>query len=446
MGKRRFKRPPEGTFTTTIERLTHEGRGIATLNGKTTFIAQALPGETVRFQYTATHGQYDEGLCLEVVENTSTDRAIPLCPHFGTCGGCSLQHMSSEAQVAHKQKTLLELIAHQSRVQPKVVLEPLTAPPYHYRRKARLGIRYVAKKGLPLFGFREINGRFLCDIHRCDILDLSLGHTIQATREMLDKLSIKHQIAQCEASLSEDKKILIFRNLEPFSEEDIKVLEAFGQTHDFMVFQQPGNASTIQGLHGEALPKQYYSLPDFDLKLGFMPHNFTQVNFPINQAMVSRAIDELDLNSDDTVLDLFCGLGNFSLAAARHAKHVTGVEGSQEMAERAGENAKLNAIHNTDFHAFDLIQDFQHTPWCKAYDKLIIDPPRSGAEHIVKHIEHFNAAKIVYISCNPATLARDIAMLVNEKGYTLEKAGVMDMFPHTAHVESMAVFSRQDKS
>lgn len=442
MGRRRYKKPPEGQFEAKIERLSHEGRGIASVNGKTTFIAYALPDETVQFEYTATHGQYDEGQCLSVNDSASPMRAIPECPHFSVCGGCSLQHMRADAQREHKQTVLLELIQNQTGVQPTTVLEPLKSESYGYRRKARLGIRHVAKKGLPLFGFRETNGRYLAVIESCKILHPSLGEKVLKVREMLNTLSIKDQIAQCEASLSDDKKILIFRNLKEFSQEDKEVLKGFASEEGFEIYQQPGNESTTQGLDGEAPRKQYYQLPDFDLTLGFMPHDFTQVNFDINAQMVTRAIEELELSPEDTMLDLFCGLGNFSLAAARQAGEVIGVEGSTEMTVRASDNAKLNNIHNTSFYSFDLTQDFKSQAWCREYDKLLIDPPRSGALNIVEQIEHLNAKRIVYISCNPATLARDLAVLINEKGYTLDKAGIMDMFPHTGHVESMAVLSK----
>lgn len=303
-------------------------------------------------------------------------------------------------------------------------------------------MRYVEKKGLPLVGFREVDRRFLCDSKQCEVLHPSLGHKISAAREMLDNISIKNKVAQIEVSITDESKVLIFRNLETFSENDLNVLRDFAKENDFVIYCQPGKQKSIHGLNGGPLENQFYRIDDFDLTMHFSPIDFTQVNFDINQMMVKRAIELLQLTAQDEVLDLFCGLGNFSLAIAHFAKSVVGVEGSDVMTQRASENAASNNITNTHYIISDLCQDFKSANFAKQYDKLLIDPPRSGAMNIVENIEVFNPQRIVYVSCNPATLARDINVLVNSKNYSLENIGVMDMFPHTSHVESITVLSR----
>ena len=349
MARRRYKKPPQGEYEISIDRLSHDGRGIANIDGKTIFIQYALPGEQIKFVYTETHSKYDVGRAIEVMENSHPDRVQAQCPHFGVCGGCSLQHLSNKAQLNLKQTNLLELIENTAHVQAQNILPPLTANSWGYRRKARLGVRYVEKKGLPLVGFREVDGQFLCDSDSCEVLHPSLGKKIQALREMLDTISIKHKVAQIEVSITDESKVLIFRNLEAFSDEDLKILAQFAVAHDFKIYLQPGKQKSIHGLKGEPLENQFYTLPEFDLKMIFSPIDFTQVNFEINQLMVAHAVKLLQLTKQDDVLDLFCGLGNFSLAIARFAKHVVGVEGSEIMAERATENAKGNNIDNTQF-------------------------------------------------------------------------------------------------
>jgi len=443
MGKR--KKIPAGDFTATVDRLNHEGRGIAKINGKTTFIDYALPGETVAFNYTEVRGQFDSGRAISVEQDPSPDRVIPKCPHFGTCGGCSLQHLDSQAQIAHKERVLLDLLKHTGECEPEIVLPPVTAKPFDYRRKARLGIRYIAKKGLPLVGFRENDGRFLTDMNHCDILHPAIGKIISDIREMLDQISIKNQVAQAEVSVSDDYAIIIFRNLEAFSENDIEVLKTFEKKHGLSIYLQPGKPLSIHKLGSdEGLPFQHYSLRSYQITLRFLATDFTQVNQEINEKMIDLAITLLEPQENDQILDLFCGLGNFTLPLARYAKQVTGVEGSAEMVERGKMNATFNELQNVGFYPYDLTQSLSSQPWAKpVYNKLLIDPPRSGAWEVIQQLNSLNPQTILYISCNPATLARDAKALVHEQGYTLKKAGVLDMFPHTRHVESIALFTRE---
>jgi 23S rRNA (uracil1939-C5)-methyltransferase len=430
--------------TITIDNLSHEGRGVGRLNGKTHFIANALPGETVKFQFLRKKSQLVEGVATDI-ENPADNRVPAKCPHYVACGGCSLQHLSSEDQLAHKQASVLEQLEHLGGVVPKSILAPLTGPLWQYRHKARLGVKFVTKKDTVLVGFRERNGKYLMDMPRCDILHPSLGEKITALRELIVSLSIKDQVAQLEAAVSADETILILRHLAPFCDEDLAKLTTFEKTHNITFYLQPGKPKTIHRLNTpDAMSYLQYQLPAFGLTLDFMPSDFTQVNPEINQKMVSLAIELLDPQPDERILDLFCGLGNFTLPLATKAKHVTGIEGSEAMVERGYHNAKRNKLDNVDFYTQDLTQDVSDTPWAKAdYDKVLLDPARSGAKEILAFVVDKKPSRIVYVSCNPSTLARDAGILVNTYGYHLNQAGIMDMFPHTAHVESIAVFDRE---
>lgn len=425
-----------------ITKLSHEGRGIAHINGKTTFIDGALPGEDVSFIYTSRKSKYDEGQLVEVL-NAAAIRAVPLCQHYGVCGGCSLQHVQPEAQIALKQEMLLEQLAHFGGVKPEQILPPLTGPVWGYRRKARLGVKFVTKKQRLLVGFREKNGRYLADINRCEVLHPKVGTLLPALQQLISQLSAYRAIPQIEVAMGDEICALVFRHMEPLAADDLQQLRAFAQQQALQIYLQPGGEDSIRPLWPEAPEPLTYALPDFGVNLQFQPADFTQVNVDINRRMVNYALDLLAPESNDRVLDLFCGLGNFTLPLARRCKAVVGVEGDSGMVQRAKANAVLNNITNAEFFAADLSQDFSMYPWAKGgFNKILLDPARTGALQVIEYLPAFGASRIVYVSCNPATLARDAGMLV-QQGYRLLKAGVMDMFPHTRHVESIAVFEKE---
>ena len=442
MSKRRRLKIPNEVQLASVHSLSHEGRGIAQVNNKPTFITNALPSEEVEFQYTSLHGKYAEGRATRIIQS-SPARVAPHCPYFGTCGGCSLQHLRHEDQLALKQTALKELLAQIAHIEPQAWLTPMTGLLYGYRHKARLGVRYVAKKETVLVGFREIQSRYLADMDSCAVLHPSVGNLITPLRQLIAGLSVFDQIAQIEVAVSDTQTALVFRNMAPLSADDETQLRAFAQTHALLIYLQPGAPSTIARFWPlDEDPYLYYRLEAFDVTFAFHPTDFTQVNPSINQQMVPTAIGLLDIVPTDRVLDLFCGLGNFTLPLSRSAQHVVGIEGSTEMVERALMNQQRNGISNAEFHALDLTQPLPNATWAtQRYDKLLLDPARSGALEVLPHLAQWQPQKIVYVSCNPATLARDTATIIAH-GYRLEKAGIIDMFPHTNHVESIAVFIR----
>ncbi len=426
----------------TITGLTHDGRGIAQINGKKIFIENALPGEKVNFTYTKRHGRYDEGKSIDILI-PSPDRVEPICKHFTVCGGCALQHMSTAAQLQLKQTMLLEQFKHFGGVQPKEILSPLIANNAGYRRKARLGVKYVIKKERLLVGFREKNGRFLADLSSCEVLHPKVGHLIESLRELIAHLNAYQTIPQIEVAIGDDATALIFRHMEPLSDADINQLINFAKLHQLDIYLQPSNPQSIHLLWPpEKQERLHYQLPAYNIEFSFHPTDFTQVNYAMNQQMVARALELLNPDSNDHILDLFCGLGNFTLPIAQLAAQVVGVEGSVEMANRATENAKKNNITNVQFYAANLTEELSTAIWQQqTYDKILLDPPRTGALEIIKQLPALKAKRIVYISCNPATLARDAGELVAQ-GYQLIKAGLMDMFPHTHHIEAIALFEK----
>ncbi len=427
---------------TSIESLSHEGRGLAHINGKTTFISGALPGEQVLFKYSNRRSRLDEGQTIEVIK-PALERVEAHCLHFDLCGGCSLQHMDSDSQIKHKESVLLQQFEHMGKVQPKEILPPLTGPAWAYRTKARLSVKYVEKKAKVLVGFRENNSRFIADLNQCEILHPKIGLKLKELQQLIGSLSIYNQIPQIEVAIGDDNVVLILRHLAPLNGEDRQKLSDFEKEHQLEFFLQSGGPDTVSKLNVEHNKGLYYELPDYDLTIHFSPSDFTQINMDINRTMIDRVIKMLELNPEDSVLDLFCGLGNFSLPLARHCKQVTGVELLPTLIERAKMNALGNNISNAEFVVMDLAQDdldaeFLH----KAFNKLLLDPARSGADIILRKLPLNKVDIIVYVSCNPATLARDSQILVHEKGFKLLKAGVMDMFPHTSHVESIALFKK----
>lgn len=415
---------------------------MARIDGKTVFVQGALPGEDVLCRYTRKHARYSEALALEI-SHPSPLRVTPMCVHADVCGGCSLQHLGAEDQIAHKQSVMLEQLRHIGEVEPESVFEPLRGPLRGYRRKARLGVKYVEKKGGVLVGFREKASPFIADIHGCEVLHPSVGRRIDELRELIGSLQARARIPQIEVAVGDQKTVLCLRHLDPLSPSDREALSAFGQRHGIGITLQPGGPDSIQPLWPEPGMALSYSLPVLQLSFAFRVDDFTQVNADINRDMVARVLELLDPRSADTVLDLFCGLGNFTLPLARRAGQVTGIEGDAALVRRARDNAAGNGIDNARFEQVDLAAPEQVAAFMRQrYDKLLLDPPRSGAAEIIAQLDCTGIGRIVYVSCNPATLARDAGILVREQGYRLLGAGIMDMFPQTAHVESIALFER----
>ena len=432
--------------TVSIVDLSHDGRGVARWPeghahaGKTVFVAGALPGETVSVQQTARSRHFDEAKTLEVIA-ASPDRVTPRCPHFGTCGGCVLQHLAEDRQIAYKQQVLLDNLQRIGHVAPATVLPPLRGDSWGYRRKGRFSVRRVEKKDKTLVGFREQDPRFVADISECHVVVPQLGTKVAALGALVDGLDARRDIPQIEFIAGDAVTALVFRHLQPLSEADKAKLAAFAQAHGFAVFLQPGGLDSVHPL-GEDVTLSF-RLPQWDVELQFRPLDFIQVNARLNEEMIARALDLLDVQPGERVLDLFCGLGNFTLPLARASGDgaVVGVEGDAGLVARARGNAQRNGMGNVQFHVADLAQDLVGQPWLRAgFDKLLLDPARSGAIEVLKQLPLKGLKRIVYVSCHPGSLARDAGWLVNEAGWTLREAGVMDMFPHTAHVESIAVF------
>ena len=440
-GRRRRQRPPEGEFTAEIHDMAHDGRGVAKVEGKATFIHGALPGEEVRFRYLSRRRSHDEGQVVGVVR-ASPDRVMPQCEQYGVCGGCSLQHMAADAQLAAKQGVLLDNLRQLGGVEPERVLPPLrSSSPWGYRRKARLGVKNVPRKGKVLVGFRERGSSFVTDVERCHVLHPHVGERLPALSALIESLTISQRLPQIEVAMDDARCVLVLRVLDPLGEGDAQRLRAFAQRHDVVFYLQPAGPESVVPLDGSV--DLHYRLPDDDLTLWFLPGDFTQVNSDINRQMIAHAMALLEPASDERVLDLFCGIGNFTLPIARRAAHVVGVEGDAGLVARARDNAHRNAIDNAEFFAADLYADLSAEPWLRErYDKVLLDPPRSGAYEVLPLLARLGARRLVYVSCYPGTLARDAGELVKHHGYRLVAAGVMDMFPHTAHVESIALFDK----
>lgn len=425
-----------------IESLDYEAHGVARIDGKATFIDGALPGERVLFRYERKRRRYDQGTTIEVLE-ASPDRTTPPCRYFGRCGGCSLQHMAPSAQIAAKQRVLAENLAHIGRVAPDRWLAPILGPDHGYRRRARLGVRNVPKKGGVLVGFREKRHSFITPLDDCLTLDRRIATLLPGLRELIAGLSRPDRLPQIEAAAGDEAVALVLRHLEPLTEADLAGLRAFAQVHGVQVHLQPNAPDSVHALWPDPAPTLNYSLPEFDLRLAFAPTDFIQVNAAVNRGLVQQAMELLDARPVDSVLDLFCGLGNFTLAAARRAGRVLGIEADAGLIARARANAGRNALTNAEFRAADLYGELSPLPWEGfRFDKLLLDPPRTGAMEAIRALPADGPGRIVYVSCNPATLARDSHYLVEMLGYRLAAAGVADMFPHTAHVESIALFVR----
>ena len=437
----RQQKLPQTPFEATIESLSQDGKGVAHIEDKTVFIDGALPGEKVTFIYTSKRRSHDEGTVHEVLE-ASPERVAPKCKHFGICGGCNLQHLDPAAQIKHKQKSMLDALKHIGHVSPAEVFAPITGDTWGYRRKARLGVRHVRKKGRVLVGFREKQGGFLADIESCEVLHPSVGQHLSDFQDLIFGMDSKEELPQIEVAVGDNATALIVRHLAPLSAYDTEQLIDFAKEYDYQLYLQPKGPDTVHLIYPDKA-ELFYKHPSFDTKVMFGPQDFFQVNSSINRQMVPRAVELLQLTGTERVLDLFCGLGNFTLPIARQAAHVTGVEGDDIMVARARGTAKANGIDNTEYYSCNLMGDMKGEPWLKQkYDCILLDPPRSGAKEVIEHFGKLKAKRIVYVSCHPGTLARDADALVNTHGYTLLGAGIMDMFPHTAHVESIAVFEK----
>ncbi|MDD2833974.1 MAG: 23S rRNA (uracil(1939)-C(5))-methyltransferase RlmD [Methylotenera sp.] len=445
-------------LTAVIESLDQEGRGVTHVEGKTIFVEGALPNEKVSFQSQQIKPSYEVANVVEVMKQSNL-RVTPHCRHFGICGGCKLQHLDFAAQVAAKQRLLENDLWHISKVKAENMLPPLYGPTWGYRHKARLSVKYVAKKQRVLVGFIEKGTSFVADMNSCEVLVPEVSRLIEPLQHLILQLSIKDKLPQIELAVGEKIAerlviVLILRILDALDMQDEILLKAFADEHEVQIWTQTKGPETIRPFHPQHLPhvdadakthalaQLQYSLPEFGLTYPFKPNEFTQVNPQINQVMIRRAMQLLTPQANERIADFFCGIGNFTLPIARSGAKVLGLEGLANLVERAQESAELNAIDHVEFSVADL---FKMTPEALAelgrFEKWLVDPPRDGAFELIKSIQaQSSPQRIVYVSCNPATLARDAGILVNEKGYTLSAAGVINMFPHTAHVESIAMF------
>lgn len=444
MGRKRsqYRKKPE--FNGAITALDQEGRGITHREGKVVFVERALPGEQVRYQVDKKKSSYEVAHALET-DASSPLRVRPKCQHFGVCGGCSMQHIDAAAQVAVKQRVLEDNLLHIGRVRPEVMLPPIYGVSWHYRERARISVRYVAKKQRVVVGFHEKHSRFVTDMQSCEVLSRSVAEMLPPLTGLMNALSIREQLPQIEIAVGAEVLVLVLRVMAPLTEADQQRLRDFADEYQVQFWLQPAGPDSVEPFYPLDASALTYQLPHFDLVMPFAPTEFTQVNSRMNQVMVRQAIELLDPQPGERIADFFCGLGNFSLPLARQGARVFGVEGSQALVTRAQHNAHLNGLqHRCEFAVMNLfeITAQDYAAW-GCFDKVLIDPPRDGADALVRVLQGESAPRrIVYVSCKPSTLARDAAVLV-EQGYHLKSAGVLNMFPHTAHTESMAVFEYQ---
>ena len=425
-----------------VESLDQEGRGIAHLDGKVIFIEGALTGETVEYVSFQRKPSYELAEVKRII-HASAARVEPRCSHFGVCGGCSMQHLEPRAQVAAKQRVLEDNLARIGKVKPEIMLSPIHGPTWEYRYRARFSVRHVAKKGT-LVGFRERRSSFVADMQTCEVVPKRISALLLPLRELIASLSIRGRLPQIELAIGDAVDVMVLRVLEPPDEFDLDKLRQFAARHRVQLMLQPKGPDTVYPLLPEQLTPLRYRVPDFDLCFPFDATDFTQVNHDINKILVRRAIALLDPQPGERIADFFCGMGNFSLAIARRGGQVLGVEGNARLVQRAHGNAILNGLQDQcRFIDQDLFKiTAQGWKDLAPFDRILIDPPRDGAMELVKVLGAMPPARIVYVSCNPATLARDASVLVNVHGYRLMAAGVINMFPHTSHVESIALFDR----
>jgi 23S rRNA (uracil1939-C5)-methyltransferase len=426
-----------------IESLDQEGRGIARREGKAIFVEGALPGERVTVSVYRRKPSFEVGEVGAILKPAAS-RATPRCAHFGVCGGCALQHVDLATQVAVKQRVLEDALWHIGKVKPDQMLPPIHGPGWNYRHRARFTVRDVPKKGGVLVGFHEKRSSFVADIRSCQVVPERISRLLVPLRELVGRLSIRRRLPQIELSIGEDADVLVLRVLQPPSSDDERILRAFAEQYRVFLYLQPGGPDTATAFHPAGGADLYYALPEFDVRIYFKPTDFTQVNHAMNRVLVRRALALLAPQPGERIADLFCGLGNFALPIARSGAQVLGIEGSEALLAGARSNAARNGLADvTRFEAMDLFSiDADKWAALGPFDSLLIDPPRDGAVEVVKALGEGAPMRIVYVSCNPATLARDAAILVHNKGYRLAAAGVVNMFPHTAHVESAALFTR----
>jgi 23S rRNA (uracil1939-C5)-methyltransferase len=440
-----YRTGPGSRATLTVETLDAEGRGVAHADdGKVVFIEGALPGERVEAEIFTRKRSFDLARTVAVLKKSSARRA-PRCPHFGVCGGCATQHADARTQVAAKQLGLEENLARIGGVSAETMLAPIYGDEWGYRHRARLTVRRVAKKGGVLVGFHERRSSYVADMRQCPVLPEAISRLIPALREFVETLSIRERLPQIELAVGDSEPVLVFRNLEPLSAEDEARLRAFAEAHRIAAWLQPGGPDTARPFHPRDAALPAYSLPEFAVRIEFRPTDFTQVNHAVNRVLVSRAMRLLDPRAGERIGDLFCGLGNFALPIARLGATVLGIEGAAGLVERAAHNAAANGLAG---RARFVVDDLFHVDAARLaaygpFDKLLIDPPREGAAEVIKALPGDWPRRIVYVSCDPATLARDAGALVREKSFRLAAAGVVNMFPHTAHVESIALFERR---
>lgn len=430
--------------TGVVESLDHEARGITRLEGKTIFVEGALPGEEIEFASYRKKPSFELAHLVRVI-TASPARVQPRCPHFGVCGGCAMQHLDIAAQVAAKQRVLEDTLWHIGRVRPEHMLPPIQGTPWGYRHRARLGVRKVPKKGGMLVGFHERKSSYIADMRTCPVLPEHVSDLLVPMRELFGALSISERMPQVEVAVGESCTALVLRILEPLTAADEQLLRDFADRHGVVFYLQPKGPDTAFRFHPLPGPRLSYALPEFGLELDFRPTDFTQVNHGVNRMLVRRAMRLLDPRPGERIADLFCGLGNFTLPIASLGASVVGIEGSPALVRRGEESARANGLEErVEFGVANL---FECTPESLAtlgrFDKMLIDPPREGAIEVVKALAEDGPRRIVYVSCNPATLARDAAVLVQVRGYRFRAAGAVNMFPHTAHVESIAVFERE---
>jgi 23S rRNA (uracil1939-C5)-methyltransferase len=419
--------------------LTHDGIGVAELEGRRVFVADALPGEQVEVALRKRRRKLQEADLVRVL-TPSPSRVAPECEYFGRCGGCALQHLAHSAQVSFKQNVVAETLKRIGRVEPQVWLPAVVSEPWHYRRRARLGVKYVAGKDRVLVGFRERAGPYITDMQHCPVLMPPLDGLLGELAELIQRSSVKERIPQIEAAVADDATALVLRVLEAPTADDERAFRAFGERHGVDVYLQRGGPGTVAPL--AAARTLSYRLPEFGLTLQFLPTDFVQINAGINAELVSTAVRLAAVQANDRVLDLYCGLGNFSLPLAQRAKELLGVEGEAGLVARAVRNAAANGIANTRFVAADLTgSDWSF--YRESWDVVMLDPPRTGAEAPIAELGRSTPRRIVYVSCHPATLARDAQVLVEKLGYKLTTARVFDMFPHTHHIEALALFERE---
>jgi 23S rRNA (uracil1939-C5)-methyltransferase len=423
----------------TIVDLTHDGVGVADLDGRKVFVADALPGERVEIVLRKRRRKLQEADLKRVLE-PSPSRVEPKCEYFGRCGGCALQHFDHRAQVSFKQQVVAETLKRIGRVEPDEWLPAVISQPWHYRRRARLGVKYVAGKGRVLVGFRERAGPYITDMRHCPVLMPPLDGLLGELAELIERSSLKERLPQIEAAVADESVALVLRVLAEPSAADVEAFRDFGARHKADIYWQRGGPGTVVPLD-VARPLRY-RLPEFGLTMEFLPTDFVQVNAGINAELVATAVRLADVQPADRVLDLYCGLGNFSLPLAQRASELTGVEGEAGLVARAVRNAAANGVTNARFVTADLMASdwsFYREHW----DVVVLDPPRTGAEAPVAELHLAKPRRIVYVSCHPATLARDAQVLVERHGYRLRVARVFDMFPHTHHIEALALFERE---